>query len=134
MRFLLDTNICIAIIRGKSPRAVQRLTQHPIIDMGLSSITVAELEYGVQRSTDKAKNQQALQQFLIPFTFLDFDIQSTQVYGQIRFYLESQGMTIGSLDMLLAAQALAYNLTMVTNNVSEFARVPNLHIEDWTQP
>jgi tRNA(fMet)-specific endonuclease VapC len=71
---------------------------------------------------------------LVPFTLLDFDFQAAKEYGKIRAYLEKQGTSIGSIDTLLAAQALAYNLIMVTNNVKEFSRVPGLQIEDWTKP
>ncbi len=134
MQYLLDTNICIAIIRKKSPLATQRLTQHTVTDIAVSTVTVAELQFGVHKRSDPAKNQQALEQFLIPFQFLDFDYDAAQAYGPIRAFLEAQGTPIGSFDTLLAAQALAHNLTMVTNNVREFARVPSLRIEDWTQP
>jgi tRNA(fMet)-specific endonuclease VapC len=134
MHYLLDTNICITIIRKKSPFVTQRLTQKTVTEVTISTVTIAELQFGVHKSADPTKNQQALEQFLIPFQFLDFDYEASQVYGSIRFALEAQGTPIGSLDTLLAAQALAHNLIMVTNNVREFARVPNLRIEDWTQP
>jgi tRNA(fMet)-specific endonuclease VapC len=134
MRYLLDTNICIVIIRKKSPLAFQKVTQQTITDVVLSTLTVAELQYGVHKSADPLKNQQALDQFLVPFTLLDFDFQAAQEYGKIRAYLEKQGISIGSIDTLLAAQALAYSLIMVTNNVKEFSRVPGLQIEDWTKP
>lgn len=134
MRYLLDTNICIVIIRKKSPLVLQKLTQQTITDMFLSTLTVAELQYGVHKSADLVKNQQALDQFLIPFSLVDFDFQAAQEYGKIRAYLEGQGTPIGSIDLLLAAQAIAYNLIMVTNNVKEFSRVPGLQIEDWTKP
>lgn len=134
MQYLLDTNICIAIIRKKSPLATQRLTQQAVASVAISTITIAELQFGVHKSSDPAKNQQALEQFLVPFPFLDFEYDAALAYGSIRAYLEAQGTPIGSLDMLLAAQARAHNLTMVTNNVKEFARVPHLRIEDWTQP
>lgn len=134
MRYLLDTNICIVIIRKKSSLAFQKVTQQTITDVVLSTLTVAELQYGVHKSADPLKNQQALDQFLIPFTLLDFDFQAAHEYGKIRAYLEKQGISIGSIDALLAAQALAYNLIMATNNVREFSRVPGLQIEDWTKP
>lgn len=134
MRYLLDTNICIVIIRKKSPLTLQKLTQQTITDVFLSTLTVAELQYGVHKSTDPVKNQQALDQFLIPFSFLDFDFQAAQAYGKIRAYLGGQGTPIGSIDLLLAAQAVEYNLIMVTNNVKEFSRIPGLQVEDWTKP
>ena len=132
MKYLLDTNICIYLIRKKHPKLLQKLTQFSIIDIGISSITVAELHYGVQKSSQPAQNQQALDQFLIPLTTLDFDHGAAAAYGQIRAHLESLGTSIGSLDMLIAAQALSRNLILVTGNTGEFLRVPNLNVEDWT--
>lgn len=134
MRYLFDTNTCIVLIRKKSPLVLQRLTQQAITDVLLSTLTVAELQFGVQKSADVIKNQQALDQFLLPFTLLDYDYEATQEYGKIRAYLEAQGTPIGSIDMLLASQALARNLIMVTNNTKEFSRVPGLQLEDWTKP
>jgi tRNA(fMet)-specific endonuclease VapC len=134
MRYLLDTNTCIELIRKRSPYVINNVTKHPITDIALSTITIAELQYGVQKSNTITQNQQALNQFLLPFIFLDFDYAATQSYGNLRRYLEAQGTPIGSLDLLLAAQALAHHLIMVTNNVKEFQRVPNLQIEDWTKP
>ena len=134
MQYLLDTNICIAIIRKKSTLAAQRLTQQAVANVGISTVTIAELQLGVYKSSDPAKNRQALELFLVPFPFLDFDYDAAEVYGSIRAYLEAQGTPIGSFDTLLAAQALAHNLIMVTNNIREFSRVPQLRIEDWTQP
>jgi tRNA(fMet)-specific endonuclease VapC len=134
MRYLLDTNTCIAVIRKKSQTVLQRIRQYPVTDIAISTITIAELQYGVQKSGKVPQNQQALNQFLLPFLFLDFDYAATQEYGTIRAYLEAQGTPIGSLDMLLAAQALGHALIFVTNNVKEFQRVPHLQIEDWTKP
>jgi tRNA(fMet)-specific endonuclease VapC len=132
MRYLLDTNTCIEVIRKKSPTILQKITHHTIMNVAISTITIAELQYGVQKSGKVAQNQAALDQFLLPFVFLDFDYDATQAYGVIRTFLEGQGTPIGSLDMLLAAQALAHSLIFVTNNTKEFQRIPNLKIEDWT--
>jgi tRNA(fMet)-specific endonuclease VapC len=132
MRFLLDTNICIYIIRGKRPDVLQRLTAYSINDIGISAISVAELQFGVHKSAQPAQNQQALDQFLVPLTTLDFDYTAAVIYGQVRSYLEAQGTPIGSLDTLIAAHALSQNLTLVTNNTKEFSRVPNLMVEDWS--
>ncbi|MFL5800263.1 MAG: type II toxin-antitoxin system VapC family toxin [Roseiflexaceae bacterium] len=134
MNYLLDTNICVLLIRQKSPQVLAKLTSHAITDMALSAMTVAELQYGVQKSSQPAQNQQALEQFLLPLTILAFDAGDAIVYGQIRADLETQGLPIGALDTLIAAQAVRYNLILVTNNVREFARVPSLAIEDWTKP
>jgi tRNA(fMet)-specific endonuclease VapC len=133
MKYLLDTNICVLLIRQKSPHVLTKLTSHAITDVSISAITVAELQYGVQKSTKPTQNQQALNQFLIPLTILPFDDGAAIHYGRIRVYLEAQGLPIGALDTLIAAQAIHHNLTLVTNNVREFSRVPGLTIEDWTQ-
>ncbi len=131
MRYLLDTNTCIEVIRKKSPRVLQKITHHTVMDIAISTITIAELQYGVQKSGKVAQNQAALDQFLLPFVFLNFDFEATQAYGIIRTYFERQGTPIGSLDMLLAAQAIAHSLIFVTNNMKEFQHVPNLICEDW---
>jgi tRNA(fMet)-specific endonuclease VapC len=134
MNYLLDTNICVLLIRQKSSQILARLTSHPITDIGISAITVAELQYGVQKSSHPSQNQQALDQFLLPLTIVPFDEQDAVAYGQIRTYLEAQGLPIGALDTLIAAQAVQYNLILVTNNAREFARVPGLTLEDWAKP
>ena len=132
MKYLLDTNICVYLIRGKSQEALQNLAQHSMMDIGISSITLAELQFGVHKSNRSEQNQQALEQFLVPLTTIDFDHSAAITYGQIRAYLEGQGSAIGSLDTLIAAHALSRDLTLVTNNTKEFSRVPGLLVEDWT--
>jgi len=134
MRYLLDTNICVLLIRQKSQTVLQKLTQHPFTDIAVSAITVAELQYGVAKSAHPAQNQQALDHFLLPLTILPFDDEVATMYGEIRVYLEAQGTPIGAIDTLLAAQAVSHKLIFVTNNVREFARVPGLTVEDWTKP
>ena len=132
MKYLLDTNVCVELIRHKSPHLLRRLSQHAISEVGVSSITAAELQFGVHRSSQPARNQLALEQFLIPLAILDFDFESAGVYGPFRAHLEAQGTPIGSLDMLIAAQALSHELVLVTNNTREFARVAGLVVEDWS--
>ena len=134
MNYLLDTNICVLLIRQKSPQVLTQLTGHPITDIGISAMTVAELQYGVQKSGRPAQNQQALDQFLLPLTIISFDENDAVAYGQIRANLDAQGLPIGAFDTLIAAQAVQHNLILVTNNVREFARVPGLAIEDWAKP
>ncbi len=132
MKYMLDTNICVYLIRKKNPVLIQKLAGYPVLDIGLSSITVAELQFGVQKSSQPTQNQQALDQFLVPFTIVDFDYEAATAYGRIRAYLEAQGTPIGSLDTLIAAQALSQGLTLVTNNTREFSRIPDLLLEDWS--
>jgi tRNA(fMet)-specific endonuclease VapC len=134
MRYLLDTNICVLLIRQKSQTVLQKLTQHPFTDIAVSAITVAELQYGVAKSVHSTQNQQALDFFLLPLTILPFDEGVATTYGEIRVYLEAQGTPIGAIDTLLAAQAVGHKLIFVTNNVREFVRVPGLSVEDWTKP
>lgn len=133
MKYMLDTNICIYLIRQNSTRVMQRLAQHPLMEIALSSITVAELEFGVQKSSNPAQNRRALAQFLLPLTIAPFDHDAAAAYGGVRAHLEGQGMPIGSLDTLIAAHALSLNLVLVTHNSAEFSRVPGLLVEDWTQ-
>lgn len=131
MRFLLDTNICIYIIKQKPPEVLQRFNTYQIGDIGISAITVAELEFGVQKSQFPVRNQQALVQFLLPLTIADFDRSAGLVYGDLRATLEKQGTPIGSLDTLIAAHALSLQVTLITNNLKEFSRVPNLQLDNW---
>ena len=131
MQFLLDTNICIYIIKQKPPEVLQRFNTYQVGDIGISSITVAELQFGVQKSQFPTKNQQALSQFLLPLTIIDFERAAAIVYGNIRAKLEKQGTPIGSLYTLIAAHALSLQVILVTNNIKEFSRVPNLKIDNW---
>lgn len=131
MKYLLDTNICIYTIRQKPAQVIERFNEHDVGDIGISSITAAELWYGVEKSTQRKKNIQALEQFLFPLEVVPFDTISTITYGAIRSFLESKGKPIGSLDTLIAAQALSLGVVLVTNNEKEFSRVPNLKIENW---
>lgn len=132
MIYLLDTNVCIDIIRRKRPAIIDRIQSHDVGDIAVGSITVAELEYGVAKSQHTAQNKIALIQFLAPFEILPFDQPAAEQYGSIRQNLEADGHPIGPMDMLIAAQALAADLTIVTKNVGEFSRVQDLRIEDWT--
>lgn len=131
MRFLLDTNTCIYIIKRKPLKVFERFQTLDIFDVGISSITVAELEYGVYKSQRQQQNQAALSQFLIPVEIILFDETATQTYGRIRAELERQGIVIGSMDMLIASQAISLGLILVTNNVREFSRIPGLVLENW---
>ena len=131
MRYMLDTNICVYLIR-KKPRDIRtKFEQYPITDFGISTITLAELTYGVAKSRATAQNRAALDQFLIPLTILDFDTAASTQYGVVRTALEALGLPIGAMDLLIAAHALSQNLTVVTNNVREFRQVPGLQVEEW---
>ena len=105
----------------------------PIVLGGDHSITLAELEYGMKHSSNPAKNEQALLRFLAPLTVLPFGAAAASEYGAIRAFLQSRGTPIGPLDMLIAAHAKSEKLTVVTNNVREFERVPDLDVENWAE-
>ncbi len=127
---MLDTNICIYIIKQKPIRVIELFHKFPISNIAISSITFSELEYGVMKSTKPNQNQFALSQFVAPLEILQY-AAAAQHYGRLRAYLEKKGMLIGSLDMLIAAHALSINCTLVTNNEKEFKRVQNLKIDNW---
>ncbi|MBE9080195.1 type II toxin-antitoxin system VapC family toxin [Romeria aff. gracilis LEGE 07310] len=133
MQYLLDTNICIYLIKHKPPKVLTRFQSLSLSDIGISSITVAELEYGVYKSQQQEKNRSALMQFLIPLEIVEFDQTAATVYGLIRSDLESKGLVIGAMDMLIAAHALSRGVTLVSNNVREFSRIPDLLLENWAE-
>lgn len=131
MRCLLDTSICVELIRGRSAEMTARLRRRTIGSVGISSITLAELQYGVAKSSDPARNTIALAHVIAPLVLLPFDGHAAAAYGQMRADLERLGQRIGSLDMLIAAHALALGVVLVTNNEREFSRVPGLNLENW---
>lgn len=133
MTYMLDTNICIYAMKQKPEKVLQRFKQKLNSGICISSITLAELEYGMKRSSDPAKNEQALLRFLAPLSVLPFGSAAASAYGEIRAYLQSKGTPIGPLDMLIAGHAKAEDLILVTNNVREFERVPALEIENWAE-
>jgi tRNA(fMet)-specific endonuclease VapC len=131
MRFMLDTNICIYIIRQKPFKVLERLTTLSFADIGISSVTLAELEYGVIKSSRPQQNRLALNGFLAPIEIAPFDARSAAHYGELRCFLEKKGKVIGAMDMLIAAHASSLSVTLVTNNICEFKRIPDLQIENW---
>jgi tRNA(fMet)-specific endonuclease VapC len=133
MKYLLDSNICIYLIRRKSKALIERLASHSTTDLAVSQITVAELRFGAEKSSAPKQNHQALEEFLLPLQVLDFDGPAATTYGIVRRKLEADGTPIGPLDNLIAAHAISQDLTLVTQNVKEFKRVPGLKVEDWTR-
>lgn len=131
MKYLLDTNICIYLIKKKPVSVIHRFDEYPVGDIGISSITVAELSFGVQKSQRRKQNQAALLQFLSPLVIADFNSDAAFSYGHIRAELERRGTPIGSLDTLIAGHAASMNVILVTNNEQEFSRVPGLIVENW---
>lgn len=132
-RFLLDTNIVIFAIRNRTPLLRERLTDH-FGRMAVSTITVAELQYGVERSSDPARNRRATEEFLALLEMQPFSAAAAEHSGEIRAVLAASGRSIGAYDALIAGHARAGGLTVVTNNLREFERVPGLLVEDWSEP
>ena len=130
--FLLDTDICIFAIKKRSEIVLMKLKEKISDGIYISSLTVAELEFGVENSKRIEKNRIALIKFLSIFNILNFDDTDAIAYGRLKTDLRKQGRIIGPIDMLLAAQALNKELRFVTNNVKEFERVRGLKIEDWS--
>jgi tRNA(fMet)-specific endonuclease VapC len=133
VRYLLDTNICVYIINRKPSAVIERFRQMMLGEVGVSSITAAELAFGVAKS-GSARNRTALEKFLAPLEILPFGSDAIWVYGDIRSALERSGTPIGALDTLIAAHALSAKLTLVTNNLKEFQRVAGLRCENWVGP
>ena len=131
MRFMLDTNICIYIIKRKPPQVLEKLRTLDIADVAISSITLAELEYGVAKSSLPEQNRDALSAFLVPLEIMPFDHRAAFHYGEIRTFLEDKGIVIGGMDVLIASHAVSLSVTLVTNNIPQFEKIPALHLENW---
>jgi tRNA(fMet)-specific endonuclease VapC len=133
MPFLLDTNICIGILTGRSPKAIEKLHQLAPTEVRICSVVRAELQFGARNSSRVEANLSLLETFLSPFTSVAFDDGAANYYGRIRADLHRAGKLIGPNDLLIAAMALANDLVLVTHNVKEFGRVPGLRWEDWEE-
>lgn len=131
MKYLIDTNICIYLINQRPSVVLERFKFHNIGEIAISSVSVAEMFFGCEKSSKKTQNIERLKTFLFPLETLSFDDRAAKAYGKIRSYLQKKGLLIGPLDMLIASQANSNNMVLVTNNVKEFSRVPNLKIENW---
>lgn len=132
MKYMLDTNICIHVIKHRPEVVIQNFLKHDPNELCISSITYAELMHGVEKSQDVERNRVALTLFLSAIAILDFDNYAAEEYGKIRADLERKGTPIGPMDTLIAAHARAEDLTLVTNNTREFDRVIGLGVENWT--
>jgi tRNA(fMet)-specific endonuclease VapC len=131
MPFLLDTNVCIGILTGRSPKAIEKLRQLAPTEVRICSVVRAELQFGARNSSRVEANLSLLETFLFPFTSVAFDDGATNYYGRIRADLHRAGKLIGPNDLLIAAMALANDLVLVTRKVKEFGRVPGLRWKDW---
>ena len=128
---MLDTNICIYIIKEKPKKVLDKFQTLNIGDLCISSITLAELEYGVEKSNYKERNKIALAGFLSSIEILNFSEKAASEYGKIRANLEKSGNIIGAYDLMIGAHALSENITLVTNNIKEFKRINYLLLENW---
>lgn len=129
--FLLDTNACIKILNNTSPVLVSRLRSRHPSDIRLSAVVKAELIYGARKSARPAENLRVLTDFFRPIRSLSFDDACSEQYALIRVELERDGTPVGPYDMMIAATAIAHQLTLVTHNTGEFSRIPGLAWEDW---
>jgi len=128
---MLDTNICIYIIKNKPGSVKEKFQNFHIGELCISSITVSELMYGVYKSDYVEKNLKAIESFLLPFEIVEYDYTAAVAYGKIRATLEKQGRVIGNMDMQIAGHALALDMILVTNNTREFQRVDGLALDNW---
>ncbi len=131
MSYLLDTNICIYALKHRPPEVLARLQEVGRSAVALSVITVLELRQGAEKSQQPEANHARLDLFLAPMRVLPFDEEAALAGARLRAHLERLGRRIGDLDSLIAAHAVSRALTLVTNNLSEFERVPQLQVENW---
>ena len=132
--YLLDTNILIYAKEKRNRSLRDTIRSHDSALLHISIFTVAELVFGCAKSRDPVGNKRALMEFLLPFTIVHFDQSDSDTYGTIRAYLETSAQPIGTIDTFIGALALSRQFTLVTNNVKEFKRIPDLSIENWADP
>jgi tRNA(fMet)-specific endonuclease VapC len=131
MKVMLDTNICVYIIKQKPEAVLARFRAFQVGDVGISTITLAELQYGAMKSARPKQNRESLKEFVAPLDVASFDNAASEAYGEIRVALEKSGRPIGAMDLLIAAHALSLDARLVTNNEKEFKRVRGLRVENW---
>jgi tRNA(fMet)-specific endonuclease VapC len=129
-RYLLDTNVCIGLERGRDQGLRDSVALHPLGSLSICEIVWAELLVGTRLAANPAQARLKIEPFS-QLTSFPFDRAAAEHYADIRVYLQRQGQLIGGNDLQIAAIALAHSLTLVTHNTREFARVPNLLLEDW---
>ena len=131
MKVMLDTNICIYIIKQKPEAVLQRFRTFEVGDIGMSAITMAELQYGAMKSARPRQNREGLKEFVSVLDVASFDPAAADAYGEIRSSLEKSGQPIGAMNLLIAAHALSLGTRLATNNEREFKRVRGLRVENW---
>lgn len=133
MKWMLDTDTCIAIIKGKPPSVLKKLRGKSVGQVGISSITLGELAFGAAKSGRRDESRAALAEFLLALEIASFDSDAASSHGQVRASLEKRGTPIGALDTLIGAHAVALDVVLVTHNTREFGRLDTLRLEDWTR-
>lgn len=131
MKYMLDTNVCIDYMRGTDQGIKNRLLACKEDELCISSITLSELLYGVNRSSNPVKNRNALYKLLVKIEVIDYGTEAGEYYGIIRNELVRRGMVIGAIYILIAAHAMSNKLVLITHNTAEFGRISGLEIEDW---
>ena len=131
MRYLLDTNICIYIIKQSPSSVYDRFRKLRVGDIGISAITCYELQFGVAKSQRPEENQLVLTEFLAPLEVLDLPAAAAPKFGELRAHLEKKGTPVGNYDLMIATHAIFLDTILVTNNTREFKRIPGLKIENW---
>ena len=131
--YLLDTNICIYLIKKHPPEVFKRFQQIQLKQLHIPTITVFELYYGIEKNNSQQRNLSALENFIAPLTIVNFNIDAAIQAAKIRATLQKQGTIIGAYDIQIAAIALSLNMVLLTNNVSEFERINDLKLENWVE-
>lgn len=134
MKYLLDTNTCIRFLNGRAPKVLQKLTVTDDREIAVCSVVKAEMFAGSEKSRDPQRSRNVQDVFFARYRSLPFDDEAADQYGKIRAHLERQGTPIGPNDLMIAAIAKANALILVTHNLDEFRRVPDLELEDWEGP
>ena len=129
--FMLDTNICIYIIKKHPESILMKFQKYRHQNIYISVITLAELQYGVERSSSKKFNQKIINDFISHLLVVPWGKESALQYGKLRNALNEKGTPVGNMDLMIASHALSQGFTLVTNNVKEFKRVPKLKYENW---
>lgn len=133
MKYLLDNNVCIDYLTGRHPTVVSRVKESSPEDLCLSSLVVAELRYGADKSARRRHNHQLLDTLVSEIPIKDFDTHAATACGKLRANLEKKGVTVGANDMLIGAHALSLGLVLVSDNLREFRRVKGLQVESWRE-
>ena len=133
MTYLLDTNLCVSILRGDASILNERLQEVPRSDVTLCSVVSAELLYGAYKSSDPPTSLKTVRDFIASFSSFPFNEEAAEVYGRIRYDLSKKGILIGPNDLMIASIAYSNGAILVTHNVREFGRVEGLKMEDWEE-